>query len=222
VRDAELFFGRREWYASRGVPWRRGYLLHGPPGTGKTSLVRALATHFALRLYVLNLTDEETTDRGIGSAFSEVNLRSIVLLEDVDALLDGRKVRDGLKWTFAGLINAIDGALSGEGRLLIVTSNRPGVLDQAFLRPGRVDRRYLLGYACAEQAAELFLRFFPGEERRARAFGEEVARRGTLPVAALQGHLLNYGESAAEALEAAGEIEAGDGPALALAAGGGR
>jgi len=56
VRDIADFLERRSWYRSRGIPWRRGYLFSGPPGTGKTSLIFALASHLGKPLYVLNLS----------------------------------------------------------------------------------------------------------------------------------------------------------------------
>ncbi|KAG8628120.1 hypothetical protein KVT40_003993 [Elsinoe batatas] len=73
-----------KWYASRGIPYRRGYLFHGPPGTGKTSLSFALAGIFGLDIYCCALNDPELTEGDLRDLFNALPRRCIVLLEDID------------------------------------------------------------------------------------------------------------------------------------------
>ncbi|KAI0477719.1 BCS1 N terminal-domain-containing protein [Xylariaceae sp. FL0804] len=72
------------WYANRGIPYRRGYLLHGPPGTGKSSLSLALAGFFKMRIYIVSLSSVNSSEEVLGSLFGDLPRRCVVLLEDID------------------------------------------------------------------------------------------------------------------------------------------
>ncbi|PSR77249.1 P-loop containing nucleoside triphosphate hydrolase protein [Coniella lustricola] len=82
----------RQFYTNRGIPYRRGYLLHGPAGTGKTSLSLALAGLFRLELYLLHLPSVQS-DNELERLFTSLPPRCFILLEDIDAV--GVKRRDG-------------------------------------------------------------------------------------------------------------------------------
>jgi chaperone BCS1 len=84
VQDVTQFRKSRGRYERLGIPYHRGYLLYGPPGTGKTSLVSALAAHFGLSIYTVNLTD--FTDRRLMSAVNQVPANSVLLFEDIDCM----------------------------------------------------------------------------------------------------------------------------------------
>jgi chaperone BCS1 len=139
--DVERFRAARDWYGARGIPYRRGLLLTGPPGTGKTSLVFALASHFSMRVYALNLGSLRG-DVDLIDAVTSVPENAILLIEDIDAAQKDREaLTDGeaRAVTMSGLLNAIDGVFSRDGRVLVMTTNHPDKLDQALKRPGRAD-----------------------------------------------------------------------------------
>lgn len=73
------------WYATRGIPLRRGYLFYGPPGTGKTSLSFALAGVFGLDIFVISLVDPSLTEEDLQALFTALPPRCVVLLEDIDS-----------------------------------------------------------------------------------------------------------------------------------------
>lgn len=75
----------RRWYSNRGIPYRRGYLLHGPPGTGKSSLSLALAGFFKMRIYIVSLSSITANEETLATLFAELPRRCVVLLEDIDS-----------------------------------------------------------------------------------------------------------------------------------------
>ena len=85
LADARAFLGLERWYAERGSPYRRGYLLHGPPGSGKTSLVCAVAGELRLPIYQLRLSGAGLDDEAFQRLLAATSRRAVVLLEDVDA-----------------------------------------------------------------------------------------------------------------------------------------
>ncbi len=86
IADIKNFMVSGEWYLSKGVPYRRGYLLYGPPGTGKTSFVQALAAAINLNICYLNLSGNSLDDDGLNRMLNSAPIRSIILLEDIDAI----------------------------------------------------------------------------------------------------------------------------------------
>ncbi|WIA29129.1 hypothetical protein OEZ86_011640 [Tetradesmus obliquus] len=160
--DCQEFLASEQWYAHHGIPYRRGYLLYGPPGTGKTSLVMALAGALGLEIYVVTLSSPTMTDETLRNLLNSAGVRSILLLEDVDAAFVDRSAGGGgaARLTFSGLLNAIDGVAAQEGRLLFMTTNHIERLNDALIRPGRVDVRCFLGPATRQQARDLFVSFY--------------------------------------------------------------
>ncbi|TLD03308.1 uncharacterized protein PgNI_12271 [Pyricularia grisea] len=166
----------RNFYRDRGVPYRRGYLLHGPPGTGKSSLSLALASEFNLDVYMLEIPSLRS-DIELKALFTQLPQRCIVLLEDVDAIglqhrralsnsnledesdsedehSDSVEKRSGC--SLSGLLNLLDGVASPEGRILVMTTNAIEKLDTALFRDGRVDRKVYLGNMDKESARLMF------------------------------------------------------------------
>ncbi|TWU75054.1 hypothetical protein ED733_006530 [Metarhizium rileyi] len=168
----------RRWYASRGIPYRRGYLLHGPPGTGKSSLSLALAGRFSMKIYIVSLSSSAATEEILNSLFYELPTRCIVLLEDIDSagLTHTREYPVGPpvvaspnimrpsmppqpaggRVSLSGLLNILDGVASQEGRILIMTTNYIEKLDRALIRPGRIDMVVPFGLADSPMVASIF------------------------------------------------------------------
>ncbi|KAF1830519.1 P-loop containing nucleoside triphosphate hydrolase protein [Decorospora gaudefroyi] len=191
-----------QWYSARGIPHRRGYLFHGGPGTGKTSLSFALAGLFGLDVYCLSLNKGVVTESELTGLFAELPARCFVLLEDVDSagVAVGRRegvcssssssssgtgtmasIGNGMytesttanplsapaptqpqtSISLSALLNTIDGAASHEGHVLIMTTNtRPDLLDEALLRPGRIDLSIEFTRATRSQIYDIFLSMF--------------------------------------------------------------
>lgn len=239
------------WYANRGIPLRRGYLFHGPPGTGKTSLSFALAGVFGLDIYVISLLEPSLTEEDLLALFNSLPRRCVILLEDIDTAglarpkeeqdqdmdvegdgkeggkREGGKGRKGGRpngtgggdgggdggpndWkvsdlarelkkqggpdekkgiSLSGLLNAIDGVASHEGRVLIMTTNKPEALDDALIRPGRVDLQVAFTNATQEQARELFERMYEADSKRKPAAAPQPPAMNGKPVA--NGHTDN-------------------------------
>lgn len=180
--DVQDFFAKRAWYAEMGIPWRRGYLLHGPPGTGKTSVAYAIAGELRLNLCWLSLTNPKLTDQTISGLLQKTPPRSLILIEDVDAFFTARQKQDDrIAVSFSGLLNALDGVAAQEGRIVFLTTNHMDLLDAAMIRPGRIDVTYELGLASPEQVRALFLRFHPEALAEAERVATAVPERSISP-----------------------------------------
>ncbi|KNG49420.1 sexual differentiation process protein isp4 [Stemphylium lycopersici] len=201
VEDMEAFISSRKWYLDRGIPYRRGYLLYGPPGTGKSSFIQAVAGHLDFNIAILNVSERGLTDDRLNHLLTKVPRRTVVLLEDVDVAFMNRKTPgpDGYasaSVTFSGLLNALDGVASAEERIIFLTTNHVERLDEALVRPGRVDMTVRLGEATEYQIEQLWDRFYAefdasGEaKQRFMAKARELGLVDSVSTAALQGLFL--------------------------------
>lgn len=147
--DLKEFIGQEEDYVRRAIPYHRAYLLMGPPGTGKTSAVKAVSNALGLDLWYAQLSGIDK-DAKLADVFGDVRARGVLLLEDIDSLpaaIDRTDEKSGEgDISTSGLLNALDGVATPHGLITIMTTNHPDHLDPALMRPGRIDRAFAFDY----------------------------------------------------------------------------
>jgi chaperone BCS1 len=210
VKDVRQFLNSSKWYNDRGIPYRRGYLLHGPPGSGKSSFIQSLAGELEYNICIMNLSELGMTDDRFAHLLNNIPPRSIILLEDVDAAFSDRTTNDSIKQgydstlTLSGLLNGLDGVVAAEERMVFMTTNHVSRLDPALTRPGRVDSHIYVGNVTEEQAMNLFLRFYENEQDMANEFVKKLKDNhmiGIVSPATLQGHFVLHKDSARAAVD---------------------
>ncbi|KAJ1276808.1 hypothetical protein BS78_05G243700 [Paspalum vaginatum] len=184
IDDLVAFKDGEDYYKKIGKPWKRGYLLFGPPGTGKSTMIAAIANFLDYDVYDLELTAVNNNTE-LRKLFIEITGKSIIVIEDIDCSVDlvgKRKVakahksgsgcegamdkmlpkeankddKEGAKMTLSGMLNVIDGLWSACGgeRIIIFTTNNKGKLDPALIRRGRMDKHIEMSY-CRYEAFKL-------------------------------------------------------------------
>ncbi|XP_022863591.1 AAA-ATPase At4g30250-like isoform X2 [Olea europaea var. sylvestris] len=160
--DLTAFSEGKDFYHKIGRAWKRGYLLHGPPGSGKSSLIAAMANFLCYDVYDLELS-KVSDNSELRALLIQTTSRSIIVIEDIDCSIDltgdritkNRKLpsmpkngrhghdngEDNGRVTLSGLLNFTDGLWSccGEERVIIFTTNHKDTVDPALIRCGRMD-----------------------------------------------------------------------------------
>ena len=164
-----------EKYRAIGAQQPKGALLVGPPGTGKTLLAKAVAGEAGVPFY--HLTGSEFVEMFVGVGASRVrdlfqtakkNTPCIIFIDEIDAI--GKKrdnqlgSNDEREQTLNQLLAEMDGFETNGGIIVLAATNRPEILDQALLRPGRFDRRIIV------EKPDL-----PGRESILRVHGKKVS-----------------------------------------------
>jgi hypothetical protein len=187
------FLAERAWYNSRGIPWYRGYLLHGAPGTGKDTIIKNIALKYDLPVYYIDLSSHTNADFKDSLNIIKNNAPAIVVFSDFDVVFNGRKnvINDG-KMTqgisFDFFLNSLSGVGVLSGIIAFFTVNNISVVDEAIgipveligdnanvdswkiyksTRPGRVDKVITIGTMQKRERrvlAEFILDTCPEEE----------------------------------------------------------
>jgi SpoVK/Ycf46/Vps4 family AAA+-type ATPase len=154
VEEIKRWYSSREWYRERNISWRRGWLLYGEPGTGKTMLAKSVAQHLKIPIYVFDIASLSNQEMYEYWKELQENTPCVALIEDIDAVFHGRKnlIKDS-ELTFDCLLNCIGGVESSNGVITIITTNHIDKVDPAIgvegegepSRPGRIDRVVFLG-----------------------------------------------------------------------------
>lgn len=152
----DAFIASKQRYINFGRPYKLNFLLTGVPGAGKTSLVKAIALKYKRPVYVLSFT-KGLTDETLVELMSDVKDNSVILLEDIDAFFVDRESKSDINVSFSALLNIMDGTMmKGNGTMMFLTANNPDRLDNALIRPGRIDHIVRFDYPRQQEIKEAF------------------------------------------------------------------
>lgn len=188
IEGADRWSKSEEVCAKKNLPWRHGWLLYGDPGNGKSTAAIILARHLGLHLYLINLNIEEHQFVRLWIDLQKMT-PCIVLIEDIDDIFELRKnikmPEKGL--SFSTFINCISGVDSGNGMIIIVTTNKVASIDPALgrpleenghwnqksTRPGRLDRCIRFDNPNFSERLEIAKMLLP--DQQAEALADQMA-----------------------------------------------
>lgn len=196
VNDIDHFVNNEKWYNDRGIMYKRGYLLSGAPGNGKTSSILHLAKKFKKHIYITNLSSSFMDDARFIELVTTLPKDAILAIEDIDAMTIDRAAEQQEKEkkqktvTLSTLLNVLDGVLCPSGLLFFLTTNYAEKLDGALVRKGRIDVHKVFNNANKYQAECLFKRFFPiADIEHTNKFTERAEGKS---MSALEAHLIQF------------------------------
>lgn len=180
IKELTKFSNGRDDCRRLGIPHKLSMVLHGIPGSGKTSIIRALAAEFGLNICTMDLSS--ICDRDLMMAVSQVPRNSILLIEDFDSAshLKSRQLTeesdDGFSalntvGTLSGVLNALDGIASLSDVVVMMTTNHLENIDPALIRPGRIDHVVELPPPGESAIRDHFIGLYPDIENHPITWG---------------------------------------------------
>ena len=185
VDQIKWFMANEQWYVLRGIPYKLVFLLHGPPGTGKSSLIYAMASHFGRGIGAIS------SIAGIDETLRSLPENTFAAIEDIDMISTARESKGeaaqggGVPTPLptprsAGdaavearqlsalqiLINTLDGFSTPHGLIMFITTNYKNQLDAALVRSSRIDHDIEVGLLDADATEAMFVAFYGEDSRR--------------------------------------------------------
>lgn len=213
INEFELFESKK--YITRleklGITRKKVIMLEGPPGTGKSSLIMAIASRLERDIAYFSFTPE-ITDTKLIKSMQNAPDDSIIVLEDIDCLFEERKANDTNKnsITFSALLNCLDGLICKNGMIVIATTNHIDKLDPALIRSGRVDKVVSLTYMKKNEIYEMWLKFMENDyvQDSENTFYELIKKLNlNITPSLLQQYLFKYLDQRQKALDNYEEIK---------------
>lgn len=182
LSDVKSFFENESIYHERGVPYKKGYMLYGFPGTGKSKIIEAIARTLEKDVYIISNYDFTSN---LSHLLNKIPKGSIILAEDIDTFdikkrtLDGEEEdqdqehkKDKPSSSLGAILNALDGINSYSGSALFMTTNKIDLLDSALIRPGRIDVKVEIGKLRDDELINFFSHFYK-TKRNYKYIGDE-------------------------------------------------
>ena len=197
--DITDFLKKEKEYDEFGIPYKKNYLLTGIPGSGKTSIIKAMCREIGYSLCIFSINHDVDNNTAL-AAFRDIPPKSILLFEDIDCLFEKRtsSTENKSQFTFSHLLNLLDGVFSRKGLIAFITTNHPENLDHALLRQGRTDMIIHMNYPKKVDVKHLFRDMMRKEEMTAEEIDRDFDRfyehiqKKTITMAGLVGFLFRY------------------------------
>jgi ATP-dependent 26S proteasome regulatory subunit len=165
--DIDKFLDSEEIYDLYGIPYKRNYLLYGIPGTGKTSLIFSIASELNMGVSIFSFVPG-IDDTIFMKCINSIPSNSILLLEDIDGVFINRErdYNNKSMISFSGILNTLDGMGRKDKLITFMTTNFKEQLDDALIRPGRIDYKLEFTYATQYQISKMFDLFIKNDENK--------------------------------------------------------
>lgn len=186
ISEIKYFDSQENWFIEKGLPYKLTFILHGIPGTGKTSTIKTLASYFGKNLCIMNINS--VSDESFQTALTKAPPGSILVIEDFDSnsattnrgpskvAIDSKpnnevveskepaikQVQESFSFlSLSGILNGLDGIRNLHNIIIFLTTNYLNSVDPAIYRKGRVDHIIELGKVPAKNIREYSEYIFP-------------------------------------------------------------